>query len=98
MDNKGPGSLRGLGSFEGVRPPFIDLTLCRRPKHARSRLTSGCIRTRSDKPQRKRPQLGYALRPSCQVPLCQVAGLALENSISEAFTRTVVRSGYSGLF
>src|SRR4030088_1574902 len=27
MDKRGPGSLRGLGSFEGVHPPFIDLTL-----------------------------------------------------------------------
>jgi hypothetical protein len=30
MDKKGPGSLRGLGSFEGLHPPFIDLTSCRR--------------------------------------------------------------------
>ena len=26
MDKKGPGSLRGLGSFEGLHPPLIDLT------------------------------------------------------------------------
>src|ERR1700675_5021435 len=30
MDKEGPGSLRGLGSFEGLHPPFIDLTSCRR--------------------------------------------------------------------
>ena len=32
MDEKGPGSLRGLGSFEGVHPAFIDLTSCRRTR------------------------------------------------------------------
>jgi hypothetical protein len=30
MDKKGPGSLRDLGSFEGLHPPFIDLTLMSR--------------------------------------------------------------------
>jgi hypothetical protein len=27
MDKEGPGSLRDLGSFEGLHPPFTDLTL-----------------------------------------------------------------------
>jgi hypothetical protein len=32
MDEKGPGAIRGLGSFErGIRP-FIDLTSCRRAR------------------------------------------------------------------
>ena len=30
MDKKGPGSLRGLGSFEGPHPPLIGLTLMSR--------------------------------------------------------------------
>jgi hypothetical protein len=30
MDKKGPGSLRDLGSFERLHPPFIDLTLMSR--------------------------------------------------------------------
>jgi hypothetical protein len=50
MDKKGPGAIRGLGSFEGLHPPFIDLTLCRRPKHARSRLKNACNRRRNGKP------------------------------------------------
>ena len=32
MDKKGPGAIRGLGSFEGLHPPFIDLTSCRRAR------------------------------------------------------------------
>src|ERR1700726_1155962 len=30
MDKKGPGSLRDRGSFEGLHPPFVDLTLMSR--------------------------------------------------------------------
>jgi hypothetical protein len=30
MDKKGPGSIRDLGSFEGLHPPCIDLTLMSR--------------------------------------------------------------------
>jgi hypothetical protein len=37
MDEKGPGAIRGLGSFEGVHPPFIDLTSCRRARLAEAR-------------------------------------------------------------
>jgi hypothetical protein len=52
---------RGLGSFEGVHPPFIDLTSSADRSTSRGASGRGEVTVAGPK---KRPQRGGALRPS----------------------------------